>query len=148
MVLRFKFNLLIPLLKNPYWFPIAYSIKFQFLSMTSKLSHDMAFYILSHISPGPVLPFCLRQCLVLHLHVAPRTCPHLFLAVSGLLILIILYLPFKIILASPTLKKPCLTSSFTDTFTELESSSVPPWYPVFALSTLHHNYSFIYPSSP
>lgn len=56
-------------------------------------------------------------------------------------------LPFKIILASPALKKPCLTSSFPNTFTELHSPCVPPCNPLFALITSYHNYCFMCSSS-
>lgn len=99
-------------------------------------------------SPGSLLPFCLYRCLChTQLDVVPGTCPCLFLVLSGLLFLIIFYLPFKIILASPALKKPCLTSSFPNTFTELHSPCVPPCNPLFALITSYHNYCFMCSSS-
>lgn len=81
--------------------------------MASKVSHDMAFYILLTYSPRSFLPFCLYWCLVSHrIRYSSPELVHVFflcfLAFSSPLYSIC---PSRLfILASASLKKPYLTS--------------------------------------
>lgn len=96
------------------------------------------------LSQGYSWPFAFFNALChIQLDVVARTCPCLLLVLSDPLFLMIFYLPFKVILALSKPKKVwCLLfpiSSLSRSF-----SSVPPWYPVFVLIALFHNYSFMY----
>lgn len=81
--------------------------------MVSKVSHDMAFYILLTYSPRSFLPFCLYWCLVSHRirYSSPERVHVFFLCFLAFSSPLYSICPSRLfILASASLKKPYLTS--------------------------------------
>lgn len=81
--------------------------------MASKVSRDMAFYILFTYSPGSLLPFCLYWCLVSHQirYSSPERVHVFFLCFLAFSSPLYSICPSRLfILASASLKKPYLTS--------------------------------------
>lgn len=150
IILKCKFNVFIPLLKTLPWILNAVSIKFQFFSMINQVFSIT--WLLTHIlhtSPGPLLLFCLYQCLLPHQ--VRYNCQNVSLSFSCAFWTFPPHYLLSILQTYSSIaysKEAFSGVVFPQYPSQVRSSSaVPPQHSVFALITLYHNYSFMYLSS-